>query len=490
MLFGSLLRHRWKHLVRGGSSGTRVFKALVLSFFALYFGFSLAVIGYAFADVAGHLAPGQPPVALVSNYLFVAAFGYVGMRFFVQRPMKMDLQPYLHLPVPEGPLVRFAQVTSLGSLLNVFPLCFLGAFWIRLVLPEASLAGAFGWLAGVVLLLLITHYANSWLRMAVVHAPRRFVGAALVVAVLLGADALTGGQVLGRASARVFGGLLAGEALWLGPLAAALVALFIGSSRQFRRSLRGDAAEQPLLRLFDGRAAFGRSAVANLMRLDLKLVLRNRRPRTTVGIAVAVSVTYPPLLLLTSDHVSLTTSAIVSFFALIVGVSSYGQYLFSWDSEHFDGLMTRAISLRSVVRARLLLMHALSVATFALVLPFFLWQAPAFASTLGAFLLYAMGVACPSIFFVALWNYKRVHLNRSGMFNYEGLSFQQFLVNLPIFCPPVALFLMLPEAYAALAVGGLGVAGLALTPIWLRVFARRLAQRKYVMAAGFRSFDG
>lgn len=492
MLYWTLLAHRWKHLWRSGAKSARLLRLGALFFFGGYFAFSLVATGYIYPHVVQEAGAQLGPLALLNAYLFTAAFGYLGLRFFVQRALKMRLRPYLPRPIPEWPLVHFAQVASLGSLLNVFPFFFIAPVWGRLVWHGPYGAGeAAAWLAGFTLLVFLTHYASSLLRLMIVQDARRFfwlVGGVLLLAVL---DVLfLNGRALAASSAYTFAALLEGRALVLAGLLATTLLVYAASARRLYHSLRADdEADVPLFRSrrLAGFAA-ARGATVNLMLLDLRMIMRNKRPRSVIGMAALFGVAYPPVLLFMGAAKSLAGVAFLGLFALILGASSYGQYLFSWDSQHFDGLLVRVRDGRTLVRARLFMLYLFPALTAALLLPLFValvpWAVPAFLCVLA----YVLGVAATALLFVGFYNSKPIRLARGGAFNYEGLSTQQFLVNIPVFLPPALLFLLLDARAALLIVGGLGLAGLLLFPAWTLLFARLWQRRRHRMAASFRSF--
>ncbi len=351
--------------------------------------------------------------------------------------------------------------------------------------------GTAAWLAGFASLILFTHYANSLLRLMIVQDARRFMLFVGGVLALVALDALLGGRALSALSFSAFTALLNGEALALAGLLAAALFAYAASARRLHRSLRADAgADAPLFR---SRRLAGfssaRGVTANLILLDMRLILRNKRPRSVIGMAALFGVAYPPVLLYGYADGSLAGVALIGFFALILAPSSYGQYLFSWDSQHFDGLLARVRDARALIRARLLLLYLFPVATFAVLVPFFAVLVPWAVPALLCVLVYALGVAATAILFVALYNRKPIRLERGGAFNYEGLSVQQFLVNIPVFVPPALLFLALDPRAALLITGGLGLSGIILFPVWTLLFGRLLSRRRHAMAASFRSFS-
>lgn len=491
MLYATLFRHRLRRLWRGGAGGAQWIKRLIVGFFGLYFASSLAVVGYAYPQLLHAWKPDLDPVALVNTMLLSAILGLGVLRFFTQRSSKMDLRPYVSLPLDRGTLVRFAQATSLASLLNLFPFALLLPLWYRtFLLGSVPEGGAVLWLAGAGLWILFTHFANNYLRLLLAHDAQRFIAAAGAVALVLGLDHVLGTRAASRLSTVFFGGLLDGQAALLLIPAALLLFAWVASSRLLRRSLQR-AHLRPQLGWQSVPASFSsrRGTTRNLMLLELKLIARNRRPATLVAISAVLIASYVPVLLLGRSAFPLI-DAVAGLFVSGILAASYGQLMFAWDSAHFDGMLTRPTPPRTLLRAKLLLLQSACAASFLFALPLFVWLAPDLLLLSTGFLLYNLGITCPFVLFFALWNRKGLAPQRSGFFNYEGLSAQHWIGSLPVFIPPLVLLYVLDASLTLVGISVVGLLGLALFPTWTLFFARLLTRRRHRMAAGFRKPGG
>jgi cytochrome c biogenesis protein CcdA len=114
------------------------------------------------------------------------------------------------------------------------------------------------------------------------------------------------------------------------------------------------------------------------------------------------------------------------------------------------------------------------------------WLAPDLLLLSAGFLLYNLGITCPFVLFFSLWNRERLAPQRSGFFNYEGLSVQHWIGSLPVFVPPLVLALALNEAWLLAGVSVVGLLGMALGPTWTRAFARLFSKHRHAMGTGFR----
>jgi hypothetical protein len=104
--------------------------------------------------------------------------------------------------------------------------------------------------------------------------------------------------------------------------------------------------------------------------------------------------------------------------------------------------------------------------------------------------LFNMGVNVFVIMNIAMWSPKKVDLKKGVTFNYEGIGVAQWIMTIPILAGPYLFYLPfsvagLPEL-GIVAVGVAGLVGIALRPQLLNITAKRLTEKKYAIAAGFR----
>ncbi|MDE2807004.1 MAG: DUF5687 family protein, partial [Gemmatimonadota bacterium] len=226
--------------------------------------------------------------------------------------------------------------------------------------------------------------------------------------------------------------------------------------------------------------------VGRLMALEIKLAIRNKRPRQIPWSALMfVPLGLINFMLLTRDSSDFTFLHYLWGCLLTSGfVINYGQFMFGWESLYFDGHLARPVQFRHLLWAKLLLMQ-ISCPVLALVcLPFLLIFAPELLVTYSVFLLYNIGFSSACMLFFATMNRKRLYIARSSFFNQEGTSLHHLLVIIPLLAPPAILMLATDFGPLAIAVGGLLC--WALSPVWIRLLSYRLQKCKYRMAAGFR----
>ena len=492
MIFNLLMRHQWRRVVRTFVWRRHWLITVLLSLLILYILFSLAALGFLWQEMVRMVRPRVDPVAFLNRHLLTLFLGLFTLRFFVQRTPRIRIRPYLHLPLSRRSLIRFFQVSSLATIHNVFPFLFFLPLWLRHIQggpygPAASL----GWLSGVVLLLLLSHFANTLLRSLLSRSRDAFFmlfgGFMFVVAL----DLFYGPGLLNTVSFFVFDTLVSARPVVLVLLSLLVLVVFLSSSLLLRQDLLSEERDSRHRRVVLWQVPFlaPNERLLNLLLLELKLMWRCERPKLYFLLSVVFVLVYVAIPLIRADLMGSTVvRALTVLFASGIFAFNYGQLMFSWESSYFDGMMTRSYTLREMVMAKLILLQGSCVVFFLLSLPLFVMLSPDLIREHVTFLCYNLGVSTVLIMMVALNNHRRVALTHVGFFNFEGFSILHWLWYIPTVAPPAMVMWIWRDAptTALMVIGTVGILCFAFTPQWATYFARHLKRQRYVMAAGFR----
>jgi hypothetical protein len=170
-------------------------------------------------------------------------------------------------------------------------------------------------------------------------------------------------------------------------------------------------------------------------------------------------------------------------------IINYGQFLFAWHSNYFDGLMSSNISLPAWIRSKFMLYTAVSTIFFILTSFYGLISWKLLITQLAAWL-YNIGVNSVVSVYLATYNYKAIDLSKSATFNYQGTGTVQWVYSLVLILAPYAIFYPLARFVnpwvGFAAIGGLGLISLLLQNWWVDILTREFRKRKYLVLAGFR----
>ena len=464
---------------------------LILGVMAVYSSFTLLVLGYYFDRFATEIFPSMDPVVLVNRYLLAAFVSLFFIRFLFQKMPRMKVVPYLHLPIRRRRLVLFFQATSLLSVHNIYPMLFFIPFWIRFVFPSDMITGNIFWIISVVGVLGGSHFANLYLRSVLKQRSGIFYLLMILFILVTVVDETAGLGMIQNTSAYLFDQVLGGDLSSFGLLLSINLAMAGASTMTLLRSLNEPHAAQTTSHVSSREIViperFG--ITGRLIYLELLLMWRNRRPRHYLIVSLLFSTMYLIFMLASRAFGGYAFSALIGLFASGGFALNYGQLMFSWDSTYFDGMLSRSISFRQLVRAKLLLLQGSCLLMFAISLPLFVWLRPDLVPLHLTFLIYNAGITTVLVMELATRNRQAVDIGRSGnFFNYEGLSAKHWLWFIPTALPPT-LFMAAMSDYPGWGLTVLafaGFSGLLSTDLFARYFARGLQSRKYRMAAGFR----
>ena len=487
-----LARNQFRVSLRQMQTQQGWFMRIVMAVMMAYTAFILLTLGFFFDRFSIQLLPGEDPVQIVNRSLLAAFISLFFIRFLFQRTPRMKIVPYLHLPVHRGRLVAFFQAASLLSIHNFYPLLFFLPFWLRYVVAEGSPMGHLMWIGAVFLLILAFHFSNLLLRGILRQRAGLFYIWMSLFIVTAFADEAAGIGMQQRVSEFLFSRILTGDFLSLSLLAAFSLFVIIASTISLMRSIRepegsGEAASSSRVRSFNVPEEWG--LLGHLVRIELLLMWRNRRPRHYLFISLLFSTLY--LVFMLSAGSALGGGAFAAFLGLFASggfALNYGQLMFGWDSTHYTAYVSRNVPFHRLVAAKAIVLQASCLLLFLISLPLFIWLRPELVPLHFAFLFYNAGITVILILELATRNSQRVDIGRSGgFFNYEGFSARHWLWFIPTALPPV-LFMQSMHATPRLGLTILalcGLLGLMTTHWWTRYFAAGLLARKHIMLEGF-----
>ncbi|RYZ93931.1 MAG: hypothetical protein EOP47_28825 [Sphingobacteriaceae bacterium] len=180
----------------------------------------------------------------------------------------------------------------------------------------------------------------------------------------------------------------------------------------------------------------------------------------------------------------------VGMFMTGIFIINYGQFMFSWQASHFDGILVSKVKFTDFIKAKYLLFTAVSTVAFILTIPYvyFGWRV-----LLIHFIMYIwnLGVNTTMVLFFANRNHRRIDLSKGASFNWEGVGATQFLMTLPLLVTPLVIYLPFKIfGHANIGLGLLAATGIIC--ILLRTwFIKKLEEdfntKKFSLAEGFRN---
>lgn len=487
MIIKRLITHQWLSSVRAPGYYKNLTVTIFVALFALYMAVAFFILGFMLP-----MGFEKDPIAgMTGADMFNGALLYLTIlglatRFFIQPLTTLNLDMYQTLPIKRSAFVNYVLLKPLFNPVNFFMLFFIIPYAIRAYAPNYSGGAAFRFVLICILLIMCNILLVSYLK-------RRF-GSSLWT--LLGIIVLLGALVLCEyfkifslfdVSRSVFDFLVRQP---YGVLIAALIPFgaywlnrqFFSAnyySESFNKRL---VSKQTYAGDFTFMKRFGQ--MGELISLRLKVILRHKRTKSTLimgFVFLFYGFFYSSYQERMSGQIYLIALLITGSFMLM-----FAGWLYSLDSSFFDFLMTRNIKINTYIRSYYLLLLSLTILSFILTTPyFFIFGKKIFYVQLSAFI-YNIGVNLYCFLFFGVYNAKKLDLSKRSAMNYQGVSYKNFLILIPVMIFPMLVIAIFPSNVDIIVLGVIGLLGLALHSQWMKMTEKFLLKRKYRMCEEFR----
>ncbi len=435
--------------------------------------------------------PGVDLTASFCGILLVYYLFDLLMRMQLQELPTLKVQPYLHLPVKRNTVVGYLALTALLSFFNLWPIVVFGPFILKVILPASGALVALAFFISIIALALFNNYLAMYIKRKANLNGWVFLAAGAVLVLITSADYVWHLYSLRQVSYAFFGRVITIPVLALIPLVLAVAMYYINfiylKGNLYLEELSSkkvtaykSSTEIPLLDRF--------GSVGDLTANEIKLILRNKRSRSALIMGLVFM--FYGLIFYTQSIYGDGMKVFVGMFMTGIFIINYGQFMFSWQASHFDGLLVSKIKFSDFLKAKYLLFTIVSTVAFLLTVPYayFGWKV-----VLIHFIMYVwnLGVNTTIVLFFANRNYKRIDLSKGASFNWEGVGATQLLLSFPLLLLPYVVylpfkFLKQPDmGFAALAV--VGIFFIITRNFWIKKLEADFYSKRFKIAEGFRN---
>jgi hypothetical protein len=483
------LNLEWKQYFRSSYWQKSIAINIVMVFFALYFVAIFLGLGFGLLFFLKKAFPDQDPFVLANGFIFFWIMGDLFIRFFFQKLPVMSVKPLLTLPIKRSTIVNYVLGKSAISFFNFLPLFAIVPFSIMLIADGFATSMVVTWLFTMIILVLIINFLNF-----IIEAfSEKTELSALPLIVFLGSlFALNHFEII-SITTLIGDGLtaIANNPILISVPLAILVALYIFNFKILREKLFLDSSLKS--KVTEVKAAdlswtkrFG--DIAPFMQLDLKLIWRNKRTKSSVFIVVIGLLYglffYPQPMY--RDMVWLFP--FIGIFVTGIFLINFGQFIPAWDSSYYKLLMSQNIKYEQYLRSKFILMILSVGIIFVLSIPYvyFGWKIliAHFAAAI-----YNIGVNSHVILYGGSFNRKKIDLNQRAAFNYQGTGAVQWIIGLPLMILPMLIFAVINwlagfEAGIAVLII-LGILGIVFHKKLMTMITKRYLDSKYKMIDAF-----
>jgi len=489
-MFATLLAHQWKESRRSAAFQKSIAVNIILGFFIVYFLLSFLFIGFFIDAILRETFPDTSPVQAFNGFLLFYFLLDLFMRFMLQELPVLAIQPYLHLPIKKAQLIHYVLFKSVPSLFNFWLLLIVVPFMVKVLVPAYGLGIAFIWLAAIMALTFADNFLCLYFKRQLSSNPRLTLIFALLIISLIALDYL-GILSLRQAAAVAFGYLLQHPWAVIFPVIWTTLVYFVNYKFLRAHTYPEEIAVRRNTTVQGGDMAFLNrfGEMGKLIGLELKLIWRHKRSKSVVIMSV---------FFLLYGFIFYPNKAYQDGFVmcLFVGIMmtgmfmfNYGQFIPSWQSGHFDALLTKRISPYQFYQAKFWFFVPIVLLSFLVTLPYGFFGAKIIFINLAAFL-FNIGINVFVVFYFSVLNKNRIDLSKSSAFNWQGVGASKFVMMLPLLLLPILIYapfgLMGKPYWGIFAIGLIGLSGFVCHRQLLRFTANRFLVHKYKIAAGFR----
>jgi hypothetical protein len=412
------------------------------------------------------------------------------IRLFLQKYPAVEVRPYLARPISKNTLSHYMLFKSLWSFFNFLPLFAILPFFFKNVITQQPGSTAVYFILFALGMILAINF-GSFL------TDRFFKTKAWLATVIAGMIILllyldfSGRIGLGVYLESIFANVMHNPALAILPLAIGGV-IYWQLHRMLTKHayLEEVAVSQKSVEASQFSFGFTRwfGQAGRLMDLETKLIWRSKRSKTFLLLSF-IMLAYPLIFIGNPAMEWAGMKIFIGLFVTGMFALNYGQLLLSWNSPHFDLLLTRNTQIEDIFKAK----YYILVASCTIMMIFF--SVYLFVDRelylIGLVMyLYNIGVSIYMYMVLASYNSKRIDPMKGAMMNYEGIGAAHFLIMIPLFLIPYFIYKIFAVfGYPVLgfaSIGIVGIIGFIFHQFIIAQAAGLFQKNKYKIATAFR----
>lgn len=483
------INFEWKQFFRSSYWQKSIALNILMAFLALYFILTFLALGVSLFPILDKQFPESDPLIILNGFLFYWFLADLLMRFFLQKLPVMNIKPFLVLPLKRGNILHYVLGKSAISFFNFLPLFAVIPFGIMLIFEEYGTTTAMVWMVSMVIFTLIINFLNIIIELRSAETELSFLP---VIALASGLFALNYFEIVSFSTllANGINSIDKNPVLILIPLVILGIIYYINYRFLMKKlyvdgSLKAKTKTASTTDLTWTRR-FGR--IAPFLQLDLKLLWRNKRPRSSIFILI-IGLMYGLFFYPNPMYNDVEWLYVfVGVFVTGIFIINFGQFIPAWDSGYYKLLMSQNIKYKEYLNSKYSLMVMSSIIMFVLSIPYvyFGWK---ILLVHFAAMVYNLGVNTYIILLAGSFNRKKIDLTQRAAFNYQGTGAVQWLVGFPLLFVPVAIFyapykLIGFEAGVATLII-LGATGIVFHQKLMNFIVKKYLNSKYIMINAF-----
>ncbi|MDY7394488.1 DUF5687 family protein [Aureibaculum sp. 2210JD6-5] len=488
-MFSRFFSLQWKQFFRSSYWQKSMALNILMVFLALYFILIFLGMGFGLYPLLKEQFPTQDPLLIVNGFLFYWLLGDLLMRFFFQKLPVMNIKPLLTLPLKRSSILHYVLGRSASSFFNFLPLFTIIPFSVILLFNGYSGSVVFSWMFLLIVFTLITNFLNFIIESKSAETELSFLPILAFAGILFGLNyfnVISFTDLVGSA----VNSITANPLLLIIPIGILFLLYYINytilkQKLYIDRSLK---AKTEIATTTDMAWTRRFGSVAPFLQLDLKLLWRNKRPRSSIFIVV-LGLFYGLIFYPNPTYQNMVGFYVfVGIFVTGIFMINFGQFIPAWDSGYYKLLMSQNIKYKEYLSSKYTLMMMSAVLMFVISIPYvyFGWKV---LLVHFAAMIYNIGVNSHVLLYGGSFNRKKIDLTQRAAFNYQGTGAVQWIIGFPLLFIPM-IFFYIPYKLINFEAGIttliiLGIVGIVFHQKIMTSITKKYTDTKYKMINAF-----
>jgi len=469
------------------------FAKFLIYFMIVYWAAIFLFLGVSLPFMFEGLVPNMEPYHIMNQgFIYVMLADFL-MRFMAQPSVSQEIKPYLLMPVKRKKLISLLLLKSGLDGYNFFWFFVYVPFAFLTVIRFYGFGGMFLYLIG---LWLVFVFNNYWYLLCKLLLGEKTLWLLLPVAVfgLLGAaEFLLDGLPISRFTMDLGEGFIEGNPLsFLFVLACIGVMFFINLKLQQRMIYNEISKKEDtkIKHVSEYKFLDKYGEVGEYIRLEIKLITRNKTVKTQFRMGVIVMMAFSFLLAFTDvyDGTGMTKFICLYNYA-VLPIMTLGQVM-CFEGNYIDGLMSRKESIFNLLRAKYYL------TTLIILVPLLFMMFPISKGKITllmaiAYLIFVVGFVFFMLLQLAVYNTRTLPLNANLMKSNKSSNWIQGLITSFAFFLPfmidTTLTALFPAEIAHIILIVIGLGFIATHNLWIKNIYKRFMKRRYENMEEFRA---
>lgn len=477
----------WKAFFRSASFATNLALKILMGFVAVYFILVFLALGIGVFYILKKA--NLDPILTVNKFIIYYLIVDLIFRLLLQKIPVMNIRPLLILPIKKSTIVHFSLGKTALSFFNVVHAFFLIPFSVVLMIEGFDVPSVLLWFIAIFSLV----YINNFINILLSNKDNLFAIFLAMAAILGGLQYYSLFNITDY-TAPFFDAVF--NTYWAFAIPVlALIALYYVTFQYFKSNLYLDAGlsnKHDVAKTEDLTWLNQFGTIGTFLKNDIKLIKRNKRSKTTVGLSVMFL--FYGFLFFTNGIEAYNNPVMHIFAGIFVSggfLITFGQFVPSWDSAYYQLMMTQNIPYKGYLSSKWWLMVIATVVTTTIA-SFYLYFGWQVYLTIVVGAIYNIGVNSHLVLLGGAYTKTPIDLSSGkGAFgDKKAFNVKTMLISLPQLGLPVLLYWAgssLANANVGLAlVAGVGVIGFAFKDKAFSMIEKIYKSEKYATIAAYK----